>query len=233
MSGRNDLPFADFSRRLGEAFIHLSDDLIREASDHELILASPDPDVEDSLEAILSALGPRQQQIVQLSGLTDEEGLKTAEIAAEIDYEVPNTYSTLQALRSRGVVEAVPGASPARWRLSARFRSAEPYLGIARHVQPGEWTTYGDISIAVRGDKKAARAVGRAAAKLGNFPNPHRVLREGGLIPEGWRTQDGQGPDECRRRLEGEGVSFTKEGRAAQAQRVAWDTLVERAEQTE
>ncbi|MGH2702574.1 MAG: MGMT family protein, partial [Actinomycetota bacterium] len=58
----------------------------------------------------------------------------------------------------------------------------ERFMGVAAHIQPGEWTTYGDISAAVRGDKRAARAVGRAAATEEEFPNPHRVLRSPGRI---------------------------------------------------
>ena len=51
-------------------------------------------------------------------------------------------------------------------------------------------SSQGDISIAVRGDMHAARAVGRAAAKLPEFPNPHRVLQSGGIITSGRHTGD-------------------------------------------
>ncbi len=91
---------------------------------------------------------------------------------------------------------------------------------------------YGDISIAVRGDTQGARAVGRAAATLQLFPNPHRVLQSGGKIPEGWRTTDSDvpNPEVCRQQLQSEGVSFDEHHRADRAHYVAWDLLVERSE---
>lgn len=106
-------------------------------------------------------------------------------------------------------------------------------MQIASVVGSGEWTTYGDVSIAVRGDTRAARAVGRAAATLPEFPNPHRVLKEGGVIPPGWHSTDSSTPDpeECRRRLVAEGIEFDPEtGRASRTFYVPWDVLVERAE---
>jgi alkylated DNA nucleotide flippase Atl1 len=92
---------------------------------------------------------------------------------------------------------------------------------------------YGDVSVAVRGDTNGARAVGRAAAMLEHFPNPHRVLQSGGQIPEGWRSSHAEEPNpaECRRRLEEEGVEFDEHGRASRRHYVAWDVLVERAEE--
>jgi alkylated DNA nucleotide flippase Atl1 len=45
-------------------------------------------------------------------------------------------------------------------------------MRMASRVRQGEWTTYGDISIAVRGDTKAARGVGRAAAALRSSRTP-------------------------------------------------------------
>ena len=54
-------------------------------------------------------LGPRQLQIVELPGLAAEEGMKTASVAAAIDYDIPNTYSALQVLARSHVVEQVAG----------------------------------------------------------------------------------------------------------------------------
>jgi alkylated DNA nucleotide flippase Atl1 len=173
-------------------------------------------------------LGQRQRQIVKLSQLATEGGAKTAEIAAAIGYEVPNTYSTLQALARQGVVELVPDRHPQTWRLAAKYRpsgAALPYLEVAELVKEGEWTTYGDISIAVRDNTSGARAVGRAAAVLPQFPNPHRVLQQGGVVPDGWHDGDEQGPEECRRRLENEGVTFPDGVHANQERRVTWDVL--------
>jgi hypothetical protein len=54
------------------------------------------------------------------------------------------------------------------------------------------------------------------------------VLREPGLIYDGWHDSSGRGPEECRRRLETDGVKFTEDGRADPARRVAWDVLLDR-----
>jgi alkylated DNA nucleotide flippase Atl1 len=178
-------------------------------------------------------LGVRQRQIVDVPGLADEGGVKTATIASSIGYEVPNTYSTLQALVRQGIVEMVPDKEPQHWRLARRYRSNGPaFMRLASHVDSGEWTTYGDISIAVMGSPKGARGVGRAAAMLPDFPNPHRVLMNGGEINDSWRSAEGLGPEECRRRLEAEGVGFGDDGRADRARSVDWHELMRRDAQS-
>src|SRR5206468_10854564 len=101
------------------------------------------------------------------------------------------------------------------WRLASRYRNNAPvFARVAGRVRTGEWTTYGDISIAVRGDHKASRGVGRAAATMRNFPEPHRILLDGGRISPDWKSSDGGGPHECRRRLLADGIRFTDDGRA-------------------
>ncbi len=173
-------------------------------------------------------LGARQRQIIALDGLASEGGVKTAEIANAISYELPNTYSTLQALARQGIVEQVPNKEPQHWRLARRYRpNTDAFMKIVGHVKPGEWTTYGDVSIAVVGHNKAARGVGRAAATVPTFPNPERVLMEGGTVNPNWRDSQGRGPVECRRRLEAQGVRFQGE-HADPAQRVTWDELQRR-----
>ena len=91
-------------------------------------------------------------------------------------------------------------------------------------VGRGEWTTYGEIArIALGG--RAARRVGAAAAR-GLLPNAHRVLLAGGRISPGW---GGGRVDECRRRLETEGISF-KGGRADPSRHLTWLDLAARSE---
>lgn len=92
----------------------------------------------------------------------------------------------------------------------------------AAHVRAGEWTTYGDLSAAVLGHKRAARFVGMLAATDERFPNAHRVLTSEGRIS---RPDGNTGP--ARRRLDSEGVSFVR-GRADPARRVHWDELQRR-----
>jgi alkylated DNA nucleotide flippase Atl1 len=173
-------------------------------------------------------LGPRQQQAFDLLRSATEDGLKTSQLADAMGgYDVPNAYLTLRSLENRGLVELIPGSRPQRWRAVRDRGSSAPYLAAAQMVREGEWVTYGDISVAVRGDDKAARAVGRAAANLAEFPNPHRVLQAGGVIPPGWHTSDGLGPEECRRRLEAEGVQFAGD-KADSARHLAFDELRDR-----
>lgn len=122
------------------------------------------------------ALGKRQRQIVEVPGLAAEEGMKTAEVAAAVHYDVPNTYTTLQALARSQVVEQVPGSAPQRWRLARRYRAgSHVFTQLAAAVGAGEWTTAGDVSVAARGDLQAADNIGRASLS-------HRVLA--GAIPD-------------------------------------------------
>lgn len=161
------------------------------------------------------ALGKRQLQIVELPGLADEAGMKTADIATAIAYELPNTYSALQALARNQVVEQVAGKEPQHWRLVRRYRAtSRAYARIAELVGPGEWTTAGDLSIAVRGDTQAARSIG--AANLS-----HRVLADRWV------------PDESASLLAAEGVAILEDGRADPRQRVTWDELSRRAQAAE
>jgi hypothetical protein len=175
----------------------------------------------------LSGTGPRQRQAYELLLTAPEDGLRTSEVAGAMRYDVPNAYLTLKSLANRGLAELIAGSSPQRWRAVRDRGSSAPYLAAAQLVRRGEWATYGDVSIAVRGDDHGARAVGRAAATLPDFPNPHRILQQGGHIPDGWRDGDGQGPDECHRRLVEEGIRFIGE-RADPAQRLHWEDLRQR-----
>jgi alkylated DNA nucleotide flippase Atl1 len=125
---------------------------------------------------------------------------------------------------------AVEIANAERWRLAPRYRTtAAVFMRVADRLREGEWTTYGDISIAVRGDTKAARGVGRAAAAMPHFPHPERVLMEGGVINPSWHDSQGRGPDYCEQLLREQGVRFT-DGRADESQRVSWDELRRRDE---
>ena len=96
---------------------------------------------------------------------------------------------------------------------------------VAAQIDPGEWTTYGDISAAARGASRWARAVGHEAATSARFPNPHRVLGHDGLITRPAGTTDAQ---RARALLEAEGIRFFS-GRADPAQRIHWDELARRA----
>jgi hypothetical protein len=68
-------------------------DALDEDADLDLRTTDEVPAPEDEYN-----LGKRQRQVVSLRGLATEAGLRTSEIAMAIAYEVPNTYTTLQAL---------------------------------------------------------------------------------------------------------------------------------------
>jgi alkylated DNA nucleotide flippase Atl1 len=174
-----------------------------------------------------SGLGSRQAQTFAVLAGAPDEGLSTAEIAKAMNgYDVPNAYLTLRRLEQMDIAELIPGSKPQRWRLHPKHRSnAGPYLLAAQQVRQGEWTTYGEISIAVKGDIQGARAVGRAAATLPDFPAPHRVLNKGGVVPPQWHSEGGGGPEECEQRLAAEGVTFV-DGHADPARRVLHTGLV-------
>jgi|GEM_PF-3524350 len=214
----------DLARSLGRAFLDFA--AAYETADGELgIPVGGDSDVE-----VPVGRGERQRQILDLAGLATETGMRTADIASEISYEVPNTHSTMQTLERNGLVELLPGITPQTWRLAPRYRNNAPvFKRVASRVKEGEWTTYGDISIAVRGDVKAARGVGRAAATMLDFPHPERVLMDGGVINPNWKDASGRGPDHCRELLISQGIAFTN-GNADKAHRVGWDELRRRDE---
>ena len=112
-------------------------------------------------------------------------------------------------------------------RSKGRPSDDEPYLRVLRQIHPGEWTTYGDVAKAAGRGANAARAVG-SAAKRAEF-RTHRVLLKQGVIPQGWRSDDGRGPEECQQRLLNEGVRVMENGRADPARYVSSETLRERA----
>jgi alkylated DNA nucleotide flippase Atl1 len=221
------VPLAELVETIGRACLTYAETL--RSGDVELTIAPAGDPVEEL------GLGTRQREMVEILRGSGDEGLTTAQIAEQMGgYDAANAHMSLRALSNRRVIEEVPSKKPIHWRLAAHYRAtADPYLAVAAYVRPGEWTTYGDISVAVRGDKHGARAVGRAAAMLDHFPTPHRVLESGGQIPDGWKTTDSTepNPEVCRQRLDAEGVTFDDHGRARREHYVAWDVLLERAEQ--
>lgn len=88
-------------------------------------------------------------------------------------------------------------------------------LAVTRLIGHGEWTTYGEIAKVALG-VRGARHVGHLAA-AGAVENAHRILLSGGRISSGW----GKARDECRRRLESEGISFTNQ-RADPTRQLTW-----------
>lgn len=114
--------------------------------------------------------------------------------------------------------------------LEGRGRAdAETVFSFAALVQPGEWTSYGELSRAITGSPGSAMSIGNTARTRTDFPNPHRVLNASGAIPDGWTTHDGHGgPEVCEQLLRDEGVNFDERGRAGKQQHVSADDLLSR-----
>jgi alkylated DNA nucleotide flippase Atl1 len=206
----------DLERAASELASHLED--TRDVEEPQV----PDDDVE-----LPTARGHRQQQILSmLQESNPDEGLTTRHISTETGMDQSNVYLALQALRSQDKVEMISGSEPQRWRLAPRFWGWQKVRQVASVVPEGWWTTYGDIADVVYGNTRAAVTVGQAATRLSNFPNPHRVLGSRGRVPAGWRDSDGNGAEECVRRLKAEGVSFDDDV-ADRARYLSFDDLRE------
>lgn len=68
-------------------------------------------------------LGTKQRKIVNLPGVREDGGLKVAEIAKAIGRtDLPNTYTALDSLERRGVLERIPATTPRRFRLTESYR---------------------------------------------------------------------------------------------------------------
>lgn len=197
-------PEAKLARAVGEALLAYAEEKVRQGS---AVATKPEPLVEDA--AVPTPRGPRQKDVAELLVAAPLEGFKTGDIARMVDMDQPNAYMTLQALAKQAVAELVPGSDPQRWRLLPRYRQRQSIFRAAAQVHRGEFTSYGDISQVVYGHGQGGQAVGRVAAKDEGFPNPHRVLAKGGLIPPDWSFLDGTGgPQAAAELLEKEGVKI-------------------------
>ena len=173
---------ADLARDLGTALTIFAD-AIRPPIEHAAELEG------DELARL--GLGKRQQEIAELPGLNTEAGMRANQIASEIEYDAANTHTALKALAARGILEEIRASAgePPLWRLSPAYRgTSDPYVRMAGFVRPGEWTTYGDISVAVRGDMSAARAVGRRRSQAAPFPGASPCPKVGGSVPPTWKS---------------------------------------------
>jgi hypothetical protein len=113
--GQTEKILAQFMRRIAQAAGEAARDLEASAGDRR-----------ETLQRRLDRLnlGIRQTKIVRLAGLRSDRGMSVSEIAKGIKKsDMPNMYSTLDALQNRGVLERVPGATPRRYRLAAPYRT--------------------------------------------------------------------------------------------------------------
>lgn len=94
---------------------------------------------------------------------------------------------------------------------AARQIDRTKLANMTESIPKGSWTSYGEIAAAI-GVPGAAQSVASVIATDASIKNAHRVLRKSGRISPGWRDSDGAGPEECRARLEAEGITFSKLG---------------------
>jgi len=169
--------------------------------------------------------GSLQRRIVGLPEMLSDRGMTSKEVATATTGDEPNSHTTLKGLVEKGIVEAVEGASPQRFRLAVKHRR-DRVLRLSRHIATGEWTTYGEFSIAVYDSPKMALTVARIASRHPAFANPHRVLQTGGTVSPKWRDEDqDEGPEECIRRLAKEDVWDEAKERAKRSRFVGWEEL--------
>ena len=109
---------------------------------------------------------------------------------------------------------AISGYDPGMPSAAPDSAPEDRIVAAARLIRTGEWASYGDISAALTGSGRAARAVARAAARSDDFPNAHRVLRGDGTIARGTGPRHAARIERARRALEAEGVGFDPSGRA-------------------
>jgi alkylated DNA nucleotide flippase Atl1 len=164
------------------------------------------------------------RKFLRLPPLGLEDGMTTKEIAHQAGHpDEANAHNVLVALVKQNLVEELEGSAPKRWRLTQEQRRNR-ILKASRLIKDGHWVTYGDIAIAAFDNPKLARVVARVAAHNPAFANPHRVLGTGGVILEGWKDDEGNGPEECVRRLKADGIELV-DGHAPEDRRMQYDEL--------
>lgn len=97
--------------------------------------------------------------------------------------------------------------------------------GLLQSLQPGEWTTYGELATAV---KSHPIAVGQHIAGCGDCDNAWRVLGVDGHPRPNFAWTDPNETRSCRQVLEDEGIDFTGTGAADIARRVTGAQLAAR-----
>src|SRR5689334_10440196 len=88
LSGRGALAVAKLARMFGEALLTFAGEYAAAA------VSGPDSTAAEVVDLVPEGRGQRQRQILDLPELGTERGMRTADIASAISYEVPNTHST-------------------------------------------------------------------------------------------------------------------------------------------
>jgi alkylated DNA nucleotide flippase Atl1 len=88
-------------------------------------------------------------------------------------------------------------------------------------IPRGRWLSYADLAEVAGGTRASGLTIGRflSTDQLVSSASVHRVLLEDGSVSPNWRGGLG-GPEDCRRELESEGITFV-DGRAEAQARIA------------
>lgn len=108
---------------------------------------------------------------------------------------------------------------------TASRRDWTPLHQLLEALQPGEWTTYGDLAAAIGSHPIA---VGQHLSRCDECPHAYRVLGADGRPRANFSWTDPSETRTCRQVLEAEGVTFSSAGAADQARRVGADQLKSR-----
>ncbi|MGW5265711.1 MGMT family protein [Microbispora sp. NPDC004025] len=159
-------------------------------------------------------LGFRTGEAASLGWMTKRNGwaITEAGVRALDGFEGTELYRELaRQYRARRLPPQGRVYSDPRWNV---------VLEALEHLEPGHWTTYGDLAALVG---MSAQSVGGFMAESADAGHAYRVLQSGGRISPQFRWPDPERTDDPREVLEKEGLTFDHAGRADPQRRVTAD----------
>ncbi|MEU7916466.1 MGMT family protein [Microbispora bryophytorum] len=150
-------------------------------------------------------LGFRTGEAASLGWMTKRNGwaITEAGVRALDDFEGTELYRELaRQYRARRLPPQGRVYSDPRWNV---------VLEALERLEPGHWTTYGDLAALVG---MSPQSVGGFMAESADTDHAHRVLQSGGRISPQFRWLDPERTDDPRDVLEKEGLTFDHAGRA-------------------
>ncbi|WP_167530496.1 MGMT family protein [Microbispora hainanensis] len=161
-------------------------------------------------------LGFRTGEAASIGWMTKRNGwaITEAGIRALDDFEGTELYQEMvRQYRARRLPPQVRVYRDPRW---------SSVLQALERLEPGYWTTYGDLAALVG---MSAQAVGGFMAESTDVGSAHRVLQSGGRISQQFRWPDPERTDDPREVLEKEGLTFDHAGRADPQRHITADRL--------
>jgi alkylated DNA nucleotide flippase Atl1 len=151
------------------------------------------------------------QELEKASPVPVGQGTRTTDITPELLEVLARAYEEATTTRARRI-------------------DLDRVRSLVAKIPRGRWLSYADLAEATGGTRASGLSIGRILStdKDVSTEHVHRVLLEDGSVSPNWRGQLG-GPEECRRQLEQEGISFT-EGRASPAARISVEELEKQGE---